>query len=135
MQELEDAVSAKLFKHPHTVKDYADIMRAARKFGRVYRSPRWQHHVAHDIRVLQLFTTWMVVVGDAFKDVRWFPLYESYPTIANVMGEEWLRMDDYVAETKDGTANEDSYPAFWVGLDLIFGGLIEVLDHSRIVRF
>lgn len=132
MQELEDAITAKLFKYPHTKWDYADIMSAARKFGRVYGDARRDHIVAHDVRALQVFATWMMFVIDAFDDVNWTGTYDAYASVAKEMNDEYEIVLDYVRQTKRGTAKEKGYPVIWKGLDLVFRDLIEVLDPPRV---
>ncbi|VDP49457.1 unnamed protein product [Heligmosomoides polygyrus] len=70
LQKLTNTVSRTLGKKPatRTEKDYADIMSAARKFVQVFQKPRSERHTTHDVRVLQVFTSWVYYTVEAFRD-------------------------------------------------------------------
>lgn len=127
-----DTVSATRAKKPgtSTEKDYADIVSAARDFVQLYQEPRRDHHSAQDVRNLQVFTTWVLYVVEAFRDSNWTKLNEAWPAIYKEAKEGWYRMDDYVKKTKNGIALDPkvNYAAYWIELDSILYGLLRFLE-------
>ncbi|VDO72396.1 unnamed protein product [Heligmosomoides polygyrus] len=135
LQNLAKTVSANLGKEPgtRTEKDYANIMDAARSFVRLYWEPRLDRHSAHDVRVLQVFTTWVSYVVGAFRDSKWTKLNEAWPAIEKEAKEGWHSMADYVKKTKNGTALDpkDNYAIHWIELNSILYSLIRFLAYPK----
>ncbi|VDP46871.1 unnamed protein product [Heligmosomoides polygyrus] len=129
LQKLANTVSRTLGKNPatRTEKDYADIMSAARKFVQVFQKPRSERHTTHDVRVLQVFTSWVYYTVEAFRDSALGGLRLVWQPIREGMNEAWDRMDKYVRETRKGTAPQRNYASYWNNVDDILDDLLLLL--------